>query len=269
MSHPISGAAIYRRDLPLAQMAMPALIEGGVCDSKVPLQLTPHSHTGFEIHCFASGTMDVCLPQGVQLSARGGEVMIVQPGVSHHGHQHKVLGSQHVWLVIDPLSVSGLSRQGGNGWTTQEGMHIAQSLRQVGNRVLGINLRAEVRQIFKRMKACDQEQPFAAARLRLACQEIILAVVAGLQQDQKQVPPEINPTTIEALAIIQQHLDSPLAVETIAERVGISASRFHQRFLRDTGETPAAYYLRLRCQRAAECVYNPSPTAQSSRSPTV
>ena len=64
MSHPVSGAALYRRDLPLAAMAMPALVEGGVCDSKVPLQLTAHSHISFELHCFASGTMDICLPQG-------------------------------------------------------------------------------------------------------------------------------------------------------------------------------------------------------------
>ena len=55
------GDALYRRDLPLDEMAAKVILEGGVCDSKVPLGLPLHAHLGFELHCFASGTMDVCL----------------------------------------------------------------------------------------------------------------------------------------------------------------------------------------------------------------
>ena len=126
MSHPIGGDALYRRDLPLDAMQAPFVLAGGVCESKVPLQLTPHSHPGFELHCFASGTMEVCLPEGVQLAAHGGETMIVQPGVMHHGPQNVVMASQHAWLVIDPLAA-------GAGWTTAEGMQMTQLLRQAGN----------------------------------------------------------------------------------------------------------------------------------------
>ena len=169
--------------------------------------------------------------------------MLVQPGVSHQGRHDVVLGSQHVWLVVDPLAV------GQTAWSTAEGMHLARALRAAGNVVLAINLREQVRDLFQRMRAHDRGEPFAASRIRTACIDLVLAVAAGLQAQQE--PRDISPATIEAIGIIHRHLDQPLTVDQIAERVGLSASRFHQRFLADTGETPAAHYLRLRCQRAA------------------
>jgi AraC-like DNA-binding protein len=57
---------------------------------------------------------------------------------------------------------------------------------------------------------------------------------------------------IRAIGLICANLAQPLRVEQLAAESGLSPSRFHECFVADTGETPAAYQLRLRCLRAAE-----------------
>ena len=243
MSEPLSGDALYRRSLPLAEMSAPLLLEGGVCYSKVPLALSPHSHAGFELHCFATGIMDICLPEGLELSARGGQAMLVQPGVVHHGRQDMVLGSQHVWMVIDPMADLAGAQD------IADCLRLAQTLRRAGNVIIECNLRNSVLELFRRLKALDRSEPFAAARVRTCCEDMVLTIAASLCDHQ--APTTVHDTTIEAIAVMRANLQQALSIDHIAQRVGISTSRFHHRFLDDMGETPAAYYLRIRLQRAA------------------
>ena len=129
-------------------------------------------------------------------------------------------------------------------------MHIAQALRQVGNAVLDINLRAEVRDLFKRMKAYDQEAPFAAAP-RSACQtgpRRSGSPASNNNSHATSIPPP-SQRSISSSNTSTNHWQSSTSPNGSASRSPLS-STLPQRHRRN----PAAYYLRLRCQRAAECL---------------
>jgi AraC family transcriptional regulator len=54
------------------------------------------------------------------------------------------------------------------------------------------------------------------------------------------------------LAWLQEHIEDPLTVGTMANQVGLSAAHFAREFKRSTGMTPWDYVVRLRLDRARE-----------------
>ena len=65
-------------------------------------------------------------------------------------------------------------------------------------------------------------------------------VVTGMDQRVKQ-----------AVAFIDEHLQTRLTVETVAADAGLSVSQFTRLFRQDVGSTPSAYVNGLRMERAA------------------
>lgn len=59
-----------------------------------------------------------------------------------------------------------------------------------------------------------------------------------------------HPRLVEAVALMERHLESPLPLHEIAQRSGISARQLQRLFQDTLGTTPAAYYLGLRLKRA-------------------
>ena len=58
----------------------------------------------------------------------------------------------------------------------------------------------------------------------------------------------------QAVRLMEQHLDRPLTVAAIARRTGVTARTLENIFRRSIGETPGAYYLRLRLNAARRLV---------------
>ncbi len=54
---------------------------------------------------------------------------------------------------------------------------------------------------------------------------------------------------VEVIRLMEQTLESPLYVQAITARVGLSARQVERLFRRHIGESPAAFYLRLRLER--------------------
>ena len=63
-----------------------------------------------------------------------------------------------------------------------------------------------------------------------------------------------DPRLARAIRLMEAHLDRPLTVAAIARRVGLSARALELIFSRSIGETPGAYYLRLRLSAARRLV---------------
>ncbi len=63
-----------------------------------------------------------------------------------------------------------------------------------------------------------------------------------------------DPRLAQAIRMMEAHLDRPLTVGAIARRVGVTARTLEKTFLRSIGETPGAYYLRLRLNAARRLV---------------
>ncbi len=58
----------------------------------------------------------------------------------------------------------------------------------------------------------------------------------------------------QAVRLMEQHLDRPLTVAAIARRTGVTARTLENIFRKSIGETPGAYYLRLRLNAARRLV---------------
>lgn len=57
---------------------------------------------------------------------------------------------------------------------------------------------------------------------------------------------------LSAVATMEQALDDPMEVRTIARALGVSPDRLERAFRRETGQAPATYLRRLRLKHAAE-----------------
>lgn len=57
---------------------------------------------------------------------------------------------------------------------------------------------------------------------------------------------------IEAVALMERHLENPLAIEEIARRVGISLRQLQRLFEQELGSRPRDHYLQLRLARARQ-----------------
>ncbi|HEV7253293.1 MAG TPA: GlxA family transcriptional regulator [Mesorhizobium sp.] len=67
-------------------------------------------------------------------------------------------------------------------------------------------------------------------------------------------PDGFSPRLVEAIRLMEAHLEQPLTAAAIARRVGLSARGLENLFVRSIGETPGAYGLRLRLSAARRLV---------------
>jgi AraC family transcriptional regulator, glycine betaine-responsive activator len=63
-----------------------------------------------------------------------------------------------------------------------------------------------------------------------------------------------NPRLAQAIRLMETHVDEPLTTAAIARRTGLTARTLEQIFKKSIGETPGAYYLRLRLNAARRLV---------------
>ena len=63
-----------------------------------------------------------------------------------------------------------------------------------------------------------------------------------------------DPRLAQAIRLMEAHVDRPLTVSAIARRAGVTARTLEMIFRKSIGETPGAYYLRLRLNAARRLV---------------
>ena len=61
-----------------------------------------------------------------------------------------------------------------------------------------------------------------------------------------------EPALARAVATMQDHLGTPLTLDELAQRCGVSRRRLQRLFVRHVGEPPQRYYQRLRLERARQ-----------------
>lgn len=63
-----------------------------------------------------------------------------------------------------------------------------------------------------------------------------------------------DPRLAQAIRLMEAHIDQPLTISAIARRTGVTARALEKIFGKSIGETPGAYYLRLRLSAARRLV---------------
>lgn len=111
--------------------------------------------------------------------------------------------------------------------------------------------RLRVRAAFLRCHAdaCAGEEAFAHELAAVALREIVLFGTRASPRAGSGAP--LSPGIQRALSHLALRLGDPHSVASLARVAGLSPSRFSHAFKRETLESPAAYALKLRLQRAA------------------
>jgi transcriptional regulator GlxA family with amidase domain len=63
-----------------------------------------------------------------------------------------------------------------------------------------------------------------------------------------------DPRLAQAIRLMEAHVDEPLTIDAVAKRAGVTARTLESIFRNSIGETPGAYYLRLRLAAARRLV---------------
>ena len=63
-----------------------------------------------------------------------------------------------------------------------------------------------------------------------------------------------DPRLAQAIRLMEAHVDEPLTIDALARRAGVTARTLESIFRKSIGETPGAYYLRLRLSAARRLV---------------
>ncbi|TIW90799.1 MAG: helix-turn-helix domain-containing protein, partial [Mesorhizobium sp.] len=63
-----------------------------------------------------------------------------------------------------------------------------------------------------------------------------------------------DPRLAQAIRLMEAHVDQPLTIAAVAKRAGVTARTLESIFRKSIGETPGAYYLRLRLGAARRLV---------------
>ena len=183
----------------------------------------------------------------------GGRALRLGPG------ELLIAGPQHV------LAQSGRRAPSGEiCWlrlaVDSETAEIGEALDRQALRVL--RAPGSVAALFERLLAehrqPDEHSAWAApATLDCLLAEILRAYGAAPRNTGRTAP---GNAVAAALKLIEERLAEPLTVAELAGAVQLSAAQLHDRFLRETGYTPADYRARRRLARAKELLADPSLT---------
>jgi len=211
------------------------------------LSLGEHAHDCYEICYIVSGSVDWWAPDGVHEVSRG-DVYITHPGEPHGGLDAMMHPCNLYWMHVTIPSEKPLP-----------GLSLAQT--QVLHRAFAKHRprsfpgSPRLPEIFRRI--IDEHRhrgQFATLSARAALHELLVCVLRDRDAARRAGSadgPGDDPIT-RAVAHIEADLTENWLVEQLAESVGLSVSRFHERFVQRTGLGPAEYRMRRRVRRAKQ-----------------
>ncbi len=231
-------------------LEMPLLQEWGWTVRREAGFLREHVNPGFEITFATEGEFVWEVIGGPRLRLTGGHVCVTGRDVPHRGAQDLFSPGTLFYLVLDPRA-DGATRH--TPFDAETLVDLDGRLAQASNRV--VRAHPELPSLFDGLR-CSLEAVTRGSRdplLRPWTQLLICQIlVAAVRSFAAPVPEPESAPIRRALAFMDDDLAAPLVIDRLAERVGLSRSRFYAAFRDATGLTPADYLQRRRCARAAE-----------------
>lgn len=184
---------------------------------------------------------------GLQLSAHPGDLILLQPGALHDYSAPSQTPWEFLWAHFQPR-VSWLS-----WWHLPE---IGQGCYHL--HLHSVQARERVRQAFLKLHADASSPPINAGPEPLSLlqrelalnglEEVLLIAVREATQKTTRV---LDSRVQQVLDLISQELSAPYQLETLAQKVGLSPSRFAHLFKQDVGDSVINTVLTLRLHQAA------------------
>lgn len=234
------------QDLSLLDAPLIRLWGGGSRRGTVPLGW--HRNDGFEVTLLLAGGVRWEIEKGPTLTLNGGDVSLMLPRVRHRGEHDIIAPSLLLWMVFDP-------RRPGAGRNTPFSAadldRMDREFRRAGNVAFRApdGLLTVSRLWASRQEGFVSDDPVARAGMRAV---LCLFLWTLLEAVAAPGAPRRTVEMRRAEAYILEHLGEPIGVGDVARFTGLSVSRFHERFRRELGSTPADFIQRSRCARARE-----------------
>jgi len=211
--------------------------------------LDEHTHPGaFELCLIARGSVEWWAEHTVY-EVGPGDVYITKPDEPHGGVDAVLHPCELYWLTLRlPPSgrVAGLGRN--------DAAALAERFYHLKWRCFPGT--PTLRDVFDRILAEHREPTqFSRVNARAALHELLVTMLRDhdahdtRQQDQRA---RVSEPMRAALHALDTDLSEDFSVEALAERVGLSVSRFHERFRDEVGFTPAEWRSRQRITRAKQ-----------------
>ena len=213
--------------------------------------LLSHDHKGFEITFIDKGEVVWVLERGRKLVLRGGDIAVIQPGIKHAGEMEIIKPCSLFWLVID-FRLASKSKVTPVFEGELKSLDLA--FRNAGNKVVQAtekicNLFQDLRNsiVVAKEGKTDSFSPLLNRFLVLQIMGEIARLFSVIPQIKK-----ISEVSKLAIEFMNRNYKRAFSMPEIADAVGLSVSRFNEKFKAETGLTPADYLNRLRCDRAME-----------------
>ncbi|MEM9251089.1 MAG: AraC family transcriptional regulator [Planctomycetota bacterium] len=205
--------------------------------------LGPHRHEGgYELCLIVSGEA-AWWAEDTEYLLGPGDAYLTRPG-EWHGGAHGVVGPAELFWAIFALP----GPRGAYGLSEAQARALAErfAASRLRSFVGGEPLRASFARLHNALRSKDG---LAAARVRSAVLGLLIDAADAIGDAATARRGPTSPIR-RAMAWVRDHLDEPASVEDLAEMAGLSVSRFHERFVAETGFSPGDWRARQRVARA-------------------
>ncbi|MEM8738486.1 MAG: AraC family transcriptional regulator [Planctomycetota bacterium] len=204
--------------------------------------LGPHRHDGaYEVCLIVSGEVDWWVGEEVH-TVGPGQVYVTRPGEVHGGVGEVIHPAEFYWCGLTlpgPRGAWGLSV--GDVRTLTD--HFAGMTRRVF--AAEPALPAAFGRLIQAMKG---DSARADWRVRAAALDLVVTTLSSHDAERATRSPSREIRRV--MDWMNRHLDEPLAIRSLADRAGLAVSRFHERFVEETGYSPGDWRNRRRIAEA-------------------
>lgn len=205
--------------------------------------LAPHRHLhGYELCLIVAGEVS-WWAEDTEYLLRPGDAYFVRPG-EWHGGVHGLLGPAELYWGV--FSLPGV--RGAYGLSAEQAHTLAERFANQRQRsfVGGDRLRQSFATLRHALKTDDE---LAELRIRQAVLSVLLDGADAMRDHAAGRQGPSRPIQ-RVMDWVRENIDDPASVDDLAELAELSVSRFHERFVAETGFAPGDWRTRQRIARA-------------------
>lgn len=244
-----------REQISGASIGLPMLAHAGMVNLHRASRISWHSHTGYELLFLIEGATAYEFKQRPTVELHGGHFLVIPPRAEHRGVHGVRAPSVICGLALDPGHRHAAK---GTPFSRDDLGRIRASLREAAFALCPLSpvlhcllrwLREETAAYWDKPKRLD-----ADAALRT----LICTVVVEASRNMSVRP--VAPTEIVAAGVeyLRQHFAEPIRIPDLVRHLGFSRARVFQMFKSELGLTPKDCLQRIRIEKAAELLKDPS-----------
>ncbi len=234
-----------------ADFGFPLLWTGGFHNRTIATRLGTHSHgEGVELTYVLKGNTGWQLEDESRslLLQPGGTLSIVQPDTPHCGEQNVIRPCWLFWFIVN-CRIDAAKAAAGTSFSVQEILNLREGLQKAGNCTVPVDSRFAfyIQRLIAAMSA-PAGNPWKEAEIRNLFSLVMMDCVKFFSSGSNRIGQ--GDFARKAAAYMQSRVGKRFLVEEAARNFRVSPTVFCKRFKRETGQTPADYFQRLRLTEA-------------------